>query len=214
MTVRARLDSETRRAQLVELGLRLFSSRSYDELSIDDIAREAGIAKGLLYHYFGGKRAFYVAVVRDAAARLLAATQPDRSVRGPLRAMTGLVAYLEFVSERREAFTALMRGGLGNDPELSEVIESTRLAFVDHVLDGLGLTEPRPAFRTAARAWIGAVEGASLDWLSRPELPRDDLARMLLVGLGGMLVMASRLDPDAPLDPDVVVLADLLALLA
>ena len=59
---RVRLQIDERRAQLIELGTRLFSTRSYEDISIDDVAEQAGISKGLLYHYFGGKREFYVEV--------------------------------------------------------------------------------------------------------------------------------------------------------
>ena len=72
--MRARLDVDERRRQLVELGLDLFGSRSYDEVSIDELAAAAGISKGLLYHYFPTKRDFYVATVREAAAQLVART--------------------------------------------------------------------------------------------------------------------------------------------
>ena len=71
---RARLGVDERRAQLLELGLQLFSDHSYDELGVDDIARAAGISKGLLYHYFPSKRDYYVEVVRRAAGELLART--------------------------------------------------------------------------------------------------------------------------------------------
>src|SRR5262249_47381912 len=63
---RVRLDVDARRAQLVDLGLTEFGTRTYDEVSIDRIAQMAGISKGLLYHYFPTKRAFYVACVREA----------------------------------------------------------------------------------------------------------------------------------------------------
>ena len=48
---RARLLVDERRAQLLALGLRLFAEHSYDEVSIDELARAAGVSKGLLYHY-------------------------------------------------------------------------------------------------------------------------------------------------------------------
>lgn len=48
-----RLQTEERRAQLLEASLVLFTERSYDDVSIDDIAESAGVSKGLLYHYFG-----------------------------------------------------------------------------------------------------------------------------------------------------------------
>lgn len=194
---RTRLQTDTRRAQLLELGLELFAARPYDDVSIDDIAREAGISKGLLYHYFGGKRDFYVAVVGEAAARLRAATEPDPTLDPRGRIVAGLGAYLDFVDERATAFTALMRGGLGTDAEIAAIIDDTRQAFVDRFVEGLGLTAPRPVFRTAVRAWIGAVEAASLDWLTTKELPRETLLLLLLSSLGAHLVVATRLDPEA-----------------
>ncbi|MCB9663731.1 MAG: TetR/AcrR family transcriptional regulator [Alphaproteobacteria bacterium] len=192
-----RPQTDSRRGQLLELGLQLFGSRPYDDVSIDDIAREAGISKGLLYHYFGGKRDFYVAVVAEASARLRAATEPDPALDPRSRIVAGLGAYLDFVDARAAAFTALMRGGLGTDPEIAGVIDSTRQVFVDRFVEGLGLTAPRPVFRTAVRAWIGAVEAASLDWITHRDLPRDTLLMLLLSSLGAHLVVASRLDPAA-----------------
>src|SRR5688572_23691931 len=71
---RARLQVDERRAQLLALGLQLFTDHTYDELSIDDIAGAAGISKGLLYHYFPSKRDYYVEVVRMAAGHLVERT--------------------------------------------------------------------------------------------------------------------------------------------
>jgi len=53
-TRRDRQARETR-AKLVEAALDLFSRQGVDSTSIKDIAREAGVAQGLLYHYFAGK---------------------------------------------------------------------------------------------------------------------------------------------------------------
>src|SRR5579871_4236367 len=69
---RVRLETDARRAQLLVLARRVFSDRSYDEVSIDDLAREAKISKGLLYHYFPTKRDLYVAALRVIADDLLA----------------------------------------------------------------------------------------------------------------------------------------------
>ncbi|MCB9680816.1 MAG: TetR/AcrR family transcriptional regulator [Alphaproteobacteria bacterium] len=201
---RSRLTNDDRRAQLLELGERLFSQRAYDEISIDDIATEAGISKGLLYHYFGGKRAFYTAVVAQAAERLIAATHPDPTLPGRARALAGLSAYLDFVQARASAFIALMRGGLGHDPEIRAIIESVRADFEARSLEGLGLDGPRPVYRTAVRAWIGAVEMASLDWLEHRHIERDVLLALLLGSLAGHVLAAHRLDPDAAVDLDDV----------
>jgi AcrR family transcriptional regulator len=194
---RSRLATDERRAQLLDLGVRLFSRRPYDEVSIDDIAAEAGISKGLLYHYFGGKRDFYVAVVREAASRLGEATSPDPTLSPRDRAITGLEAYLDFVDARAEAFTALMQGGLGTDPEIAAILEGTRASIEARFLEGLGLDAPRPVFRLAIRSWLGAVERASLHWLEHRDVDRETLVALLLPVLAAHLVLARRLDPEA-----------------
>jgi AcrR family transcriptional regulator len=175
---------DSRRAQLLELGVRLFGTRAYDEVSIDDIAASANMSKGLLYHYFGGKRAFYVAVVSDAARRLLAAIEPDLELPPPERALAGIDAYVRFVEERADAYAALVTGGLGADPKIAEILEAARQEIVGTIITNLlamGLDRPRPAYRLALRGWIGGVEAACVDWLRRRDLPRavdpvEDLA--------------------------------------
>src|SRR5579871_6959824 len=90
----ARLDVDERRAQLLSLGLAMFSERSYDEVSIDDLARAAGVSKGLLYHYFPTKRDLYVAALEEAARRLVDATTQDRAGTPEERLRRGLGTYL------------------------------------------------------------------------------------------------------------------------
>src|SRR6185369_15791164 len=76
---RVRLDNDERRAQLLALARKAFSNRAYDDVSIDDLARDAKISKGLLYHYFPTKRDLYVTSLREIADELVAActTIPD-----------------------------------------------------------------------------------------------------------------------------------------
>lgn len=198
---RTRLAVDERRAQLVELGLRLFSARAYDEISIDDIAREAGVSKGLLYHYFRDKRAFYVACVSHAAEQLLERTAPDMSLAPAERARNGLTAYLDYVASYADAYTALMRSGIGHDPEVLGILERARAQIVDRMLEGMGLTEPRPVFRLAVLSWIGQVEAACIEWLVRRDVSQATLVKLLLGALYGTLLTAKSLDPDAPFEP-------------
>jgi len=67
---RTRLAPDQRRTQLLDLGVSLLATRSLDELTIDVLAEEAGISRGLLYHYFGGKDELYVAVLEAVLADL------------------------------------------------------------------------------------------------------------------------------------------------
>lgn len=194
---RQRLQLDARRAQLLELGLRLFTERSYDGVSIDDIADAGGVSKGLLYHYFGSKRAFYVATVRAAAAQLHQRAEADPALPPDARAVAGIAGYLDFVEEHAGPYATLLRSGVGHDAEVAAVVEETRQAFVDRMLGHLGLSTPRPVFRFAVRSWIGLVEAASLEWIERREVGRDVVERTLLESLHATLAIAVRLDPDA-----------------
>uniref|UniRef100_UPI000A41BB5C TetR/AcrR family transcriptional regulator n=1 Tax=Streptomyces scabiei TaxID=1930 RepID=UPI000A41BB5C len=63
--------SSARRAELISIGRKLFADTSYDTLSMDDIARQAHVAKGLIYYYFKSKRGYYLAIVEDSVADLI-----------------------------------------------------------------------------------------------------------------------------------------------
>lgn len=187
---RARLQVDERRLQLLELGLQLFTDHTYDELSIDDIAAAAGISKGLLYHYWPSKRDFYVEVVRRAAAHLVERTAEAGVDASPDSLLHGLDAYLDFVEQHARSFTAVMRGGVGSDAEIQEIVEAARAAIADRIVSRLGITEPSPLLRAALRGWIGFVEATSLDWLARRDLPRDEL-RTLLVHMALAALMST-----------------------
>jgi len=189
--LRTRLALDERRAQLVQLGRALFNAHAYDELSIDDIARAAGISKGLLYHYFPSKRAFYVATVRAAADDMAARTDPGEGPPTPeARLDAGLDAYLSYVEENAMAFAHLLRGGIGADSEVAEIVESTRERIVDRIARDLGRDRviaieqvKGSVLRLALRGWIGFVEASSLEWVDRRETPREDLKRLLAATL-------------------------------
>jgi AcrR family transcriptional regulator len=175
---RVRLDVDERRTQLVELGLEHFGERAYDDVSIDAIADAAGISKGLLYHYFPTKRAFYAAIIREAASRLVAGTDTDESAPPLVQLHAGLDAYLGYVKAHAKAYATLMRSGVGVDPEIARIVDETRTLFVERLVAGFvegqvpgvdradhasGLLET-PIDRLALRGWVGFAEAASLGW--------------------------------------------------
>lgn len=193
---RARLGVDERRSQLLELGLQLFSDHSYDELGIDDIARAAGISKGLLYHYFPSKRDYYVEVVRRAAGQLLERT--DRAAgEVSVDALRGaLDAYIDFVDQHARSYVALVRGGIGSDPEVVRLLEGTRKTLAERIVSRISADAPPPLLQLALRGWIGLVEAASLDWLDRREVPREQL-RGLFEQMLLATIVAAGVDPPA-----------------
>jgi AcrR family transcriptional regulator len=193
---RVRMAPDTRREQLLSLGVRLLSTRSLDELSIDVLAEEAGISRGLLYHYFGNKRDFHRAVVRRAADDLIEVTAPVGSGE-PLERLAGsLAAYVDYVVANLEGYTSLVRGAAGGDGDLREIYEDARAALTDRifdvagqegVLDLLGVGDS-PAVRLMVRGWSAMVEDVVLAWVNEPRgVPKDELLGMLAGALPGVL---------------------------
>jgi AcrR family transcriptional regulator len=180
---RVRLDNDQRRAQLLTLARIAFSDRAYDDVSIDDLAREAKISKGLLYHYFPTKRDLYVAGLREIAGELVAAITNVPQHLSPIeRARTSLDAYLDHITRHSQAFVSLMRGGIGSDPEVVAVIEGCRTQLFDQFLLGspfAKLLVGNARFEIAVRGWIGFVESATIDWCANPRLTRVELRDLL-----------------------------------
>jgi AcrR family transcriptional regulator len=193
------LDPEARRAQLVELGLKMLSTRPLDKVAIDDIAAEAGISRGLLFHYFPTKRDYHVAVARAAAQDLLDRT--DTLIGSTLgqRLRANVEAFVDHLTENRDAYVAFIRGSAGGDPDLLAVYEDTRTAFTDRVLVGLGLTHrDEPRLRPAVRGWVAFTEEVTVDWLSRGRdgLDRDGLVDLIDDALVALVTLATGTAPD------------------
>jgi len=192
---RVRLHVDHRRAQLLELGIDLFSRHSYDEISIDGLAEAAGISKGLLYHYFGGKREFYVEALRAASRRLQLLTLPDASLPPPARLRAAVDAHLAYVQAHGSVYSAVYRSGAAVAPEVLPILEGHRDVILRYILRALGIRRVRPLLRAAMRAWIALVEGASLDWIANPAVTRADLRELLVVGYAALLAKAVENDP-------------------
>jgi AcrR family transcriptional regulator len=191
-----------RRTELLAIGRRLFSGRAYDELSIDDIAAEAGVAKGLLYYYFGSKRGFYVAVIEQAAVELRRRVEIDAELPAAERLARGLDAYLSYVEDSPEGYRALMAGGVGADPQVRAVVSREREAFLALIVEELAQGRPAPAaLRIALEGWFSFIEGACLEWLDGGGLDRDALRSLLLHALAGALGAASAAGSGIPIDP-------------
>jgi len=179
--VRSRLGVDERRAQLLELGMQLFSGHSFEELSVDDISRAAGISKGLIYHYFESKRGFYVACIRASAEQLRSDTEHAVEAAPLDQLRAGLDAYLGYVERHARAYLTLFRGGIGFDPEVGKIVEETRQHFVERMLQNLDAHVAKlPRVRNALRGYIGFVEAAAMDWADHHDVDRDALLELLL----------------------------------
>jgi AcrR family transcriptional regulator len=165
-TPRTRLSPEERRDQLLDLGVRLFATTALEEISVDRLAAEAGVSRGLLYHYFGDKVGFREAVVRRAAAEFVAQTAPPAEGDLVARLTASVAAYVDFVDHSYEGYLSLVRGA-ASDPTLREVYDEASAALTDRVFaeDPAGQLIPdTPAARLLVRGWQRLAEELALAW--------------------------------------------------
>jgi AcrR family transcriptional regulator len=177
-----RLAPAQRRAQLVEIGVGLVSESSFDAVSVDDVAREAGISRGLLFHYFPTKRDFQVAVAEAAVEEFLAVIQPSAQLPPEEQLRAGLAAFVDYVATRGEAFLSLVRGAGGGDRALRAVVDRAHDEVADAVLASLRevlAVEETPLLRTMIYGAIAFAEEAAVRWLTEGGSTRDELVGAL-----------------------------------
>ncbi len=159
----------------------MLAIRSIDAVSVEEIADQAGVSRGLIFHYFGSKQGFLLAVVRHLSQEMIDATEPDPNLEPLAQLRHSLTAYLDYVTENRDGYVSLLRGSATGDADMRLVFEETRTALTVRVLERVPLIGiPRSArVELAVRGWIAFVEETVITWLREPELSREELLELL-----------------------------------
>lgn len=183
---RTRMSATDRRKQLIGIGLQLLAARPIHDLSIDEVAANAGISRGLLFHYFPTKHDYYVAVVHAAGQRLLKHAQAPAEGTPAQRIEAILHGFVGFVQRRRANYVALVRGNAGGDAQVIEVFDELRDTLTHRSLDALNISEAVPLARLAVRGWLAMAEEMAIgdtDGIVNAQ----DLVKLLLENLGRTL---------------------------
>lgn len=167
--VRRRLSAPERRRQLVGIGLAKIVEKPIQDLSMDDIAAEAGISRGLLFHYFPTKTDYYLACIAAAGRRILRNTAPDEALPGEQQVEMVTRLMVEQIERRRAFYLALVHGHGVADPRVSEVMDSVRDGSTDRVVRALDVPARR---RDVVRAWWAYTEDRALTWSAVPTRER------------------------------------------
>src|SRR2546423_4239551 len=155
-----RLDHDERRRQILACARKLFSERNYASVSTSEIAREAGVARGLLHHYFGTKRALYLQVVRSMM-RTPSSPVPLRSPGTNIETIIdeGVDRWLTMLERNRGTWLAAIGGwGLGHDPEVKAILDQAREQAADRLIEAIrayDAAQAPPELRAALRAYGG-----------------------------------------------------------
>jgi AcrR family transcriptional regulator len=191
---RVRLQTDERRTQLLELGSKVFSTRSYEDVSIDEVAQMANISKGLLYHYFRSKREFYVETIRADSLRLRQLTEPDPTLPPAAQLRSAIDVHLDFIRLHGKIYVSIYRSGATIAPEVQDILEEHRDVVMQWFLRSLQLTKPKPVLRAALRGWLTLIEGMSLDWIASPTLRQEALRELLVSAYAALVERAQLLD--------------------
>ncbi|OEJ27170.1 TetR family transcriptional regulator [Streptomyces agglomeratus] len=206
--VRRRMGVEERRQQLISVALELFSHRSPEDVSIDEIAAAAGISRPLVYHYFPGKQSLYEAALRRAADELAGRFVEPRE--GPLgvRLLRVMGRFFDFVDDHGPGFSALMRGGPAvGSSTTNAMIDEVRQAAYEQILAHLGITDPPARLAMVVRSWVSLAESTALIWLDGREIPRAELELQLVHDFAALAAVSAAYDEEM-----ARILLDILAL--
>lgn len=178
-----RLEPDERREQILECAIGLFGERPYAAVSTTDVAKEAGVARGLINHYFRSKRGLYLEVVRRMV--MVPDAELPKVPGGTLRERIEFSVdwLLGAISAHGKTWVAVIGAeGVGDDPEVERILAEADERAADHVLAAVGLTDiPKHAkeLRAMIRAYGGMVKAAGREWITRGNLTREQVHLLL-----------------------------------
>jgi AcrR family transcriptional regulator len=186
---RTRLHPDARRDHILDAAGIVFANRPYVEVALGDVAREAGVSRSLVSHYFGSKRGLFVEVMRAFAAAAPEAVRTDRNLPVEEMVAANVEAWLDVAEEHRQTAIAMAGiGALGRDPELQALVEGIREQVVDRILvNHFGTTDVPRELRLALRAYSGLYEVAVSEWLHAGRMTRDEVRILITRGLFAIL---------------------------
>jgi AcrR family transcriptional regulator len=163
----------------------LLSTKPYDEVSMTDIAEAAGVARGLLHHYFGSKRELYLEIVREVMSVPFLPTPEDApDLRATEIWARSVDRWIELIDADRELWaSALSAGGIGHDAEVACLLDAGREAVAVNALRAVGIDEPTPTMLALVRGYGGFTEALVREWLLNDRLTKDQVRVLLLESL-------------------------------
>jgi AcrR family transcriptional regulator len=176
MATRTRLSREARQDQLLDLGAELFADRSYEDVHIEELAEEAGVSRGLLYHYFPTKRAFFAAMVHRESTRMSELTKTDSSLPILDQLHQGIESYLDYCEGHKMGVKAVVHGGASADPKIQAIVEGDMQVQQDRILSAVEPGgKPTELTQIAVRSWLHFLRNACHTWLDSENVSRDEI---------------------------------------
>jgi AcrR family transcriptional regulator len=162
-----RLDPGQRREQILDAANALFAERTYDEVSIEDIANSAGVTRGLVHHYFGGRKEVYIALLEQLGAQREEQLRPPVGRSARARVAENVSRWLDWTEANRTIWLAtIARGEDIADPDVRRVVATlVRRAVALLTVHHADIADDSPRLRYALECWTGLNRAATRRWL-------------------------------------------------
>jgi AcrR family transcriptional regulator len=176
----SRLDPRQRREQILDAANALFAERAYDEVSIEDIASAAGVTRGLVHHYFGGRKDVYIGLLERLGAQREEHLRPPVGRSARARVVDSVSRWLDWTEANRTIWLAtIARGEDIADPDVREVVaDLVRRAVALLAAHHADIADDTPRLRYALECWTGLNRAATRRWL-RGEASREQTHELL-----------------------------------
>lgn len=147
---------------------------------MEAVASEAGVARGLVNHYFGTKHELYLEVIRQ----MFRGGEPPvpeyrRGATTEQRLEESVAAWLDMVEQNRDTWLAALGAqGIGLDPDVERILERVRESAVDNIIEVLGIgpaADSSPQLRGVLKSYGGLAEAATREWLRAERFTREQV---------------------------------------
>ena len=163
----SRLDPGQRRDQILDAANALFAERAYDQVSVEDIASAAGVTRGLVHHYFGGRKEVYIGLLERLGAQREQELRPPAGRSARARVADTVSRWLDWTEANRTIWLATMAHGEDiADPDVRRVVtDLVRRAVALLAAFHADIAEDSPRLRYALECWTGLNRAATRRWL-------------------------------------------------
>jgi len=173
-----------RRDRIIDVAIRLFTTTEYEDVSVEEICRQADVAKGLVFYHFRDKRGLFAAAAERISNEMVTFQQPSPSENTPTLLMYGFLRrHFEYVRMYPQRFSLLMMADRANAEVRDTVVEIRRRA-VSVMFTSLGCpVNPPPRLRQAIQGYLGFVDTVTIDWLAHLDTEVDEVVDLCVQSL-------------------------------
>jgi AcrR family transcriptional regulator len=184
----SRLAPGQRREQILDAANVLFAERAYDEVSIEDIASSAGVTRGLVHHYFGGRKEVYIGLLERLGAQRENRLRPPVGRSARARVADTVSRWLDWTETNRTVWLAtIARGEDIADPDVRRVVaDLVQRAVALLAAFHADIAQDSPRLRYALECWTALNRAATRRWL-RGQATREATHELLATTLEHIL---------------------------